>query len=555
MISTDDIADIFKLYSQLIDLHDLDSFKAKNYANASFRIDKLGLDLSALSKDEIEKIEGIGKSLASKIEEIKQTGSFKDLDELATKTPVGVAAMLKIKGIGPKKVGLIWRELGIESIGELLYACNENRLVDVKGFGEKTQSAIIESIQFLEQNQGKLHYATAIVLAEAWKEKINASIQPNQISITGDIRRMTEIIEEIDFCIEAIYTPSHIDAINQFYGSETAIFENNILTLRSEQFPLLRIYYTSAATYINTLFETTANPLHLEKLGYITTENKQSEEAIYTKYQTPYIMPELREGLNEIEYAKAGKYSQLITYPDLKGTLHNHSKWSDGMHSIEEMALYCIDMGYEYLGMCDHSKTAVYANGLKEDRVRAQHIEINQLNQKLYPFKIFKGIESDILMDGSLDYSDEVLATFDFVVASIHQNLKMDETKATERLIKAIENKYTTILGHPTGRLLLSRPGYPIDHSKVIDACAANGVVIELNAHPYRLDIDWRWIDYAMSKGVPISINPDAHKKEGFLDMYFGVCAARKGGLTKDFTFNTLSRAQIETYFENRKRK
>jgi DNA polymerase (family 10) len=555
MISTDDIADIFKLYSQLLDLHDIDSFKAKNYANASFRIDKLGLDLSALSKDEIEKIEGIGKSLASKIEEIKQTGSFKDLDELATKTPVGVAAMLKIKGIGPKKVGLIWRKLGIESIGELLYACNENRLVDVKGFGEKTQSAIIESIQFLEQNQGKLHYANAIVLAEAWKEKINASIQPNQISITGDIRRMTEIIEEIVFCIEAIYTPSHIDAINQFYGSETAIFENNILTLRSEQFPLLRIYYTSAATYINTLFETTANPLHLEKLGYITTENKQSEEAIYTKYQTPYIMPELREGLNEIEYAKAGKYSQLITYPDLKGTLHNHSKWSDGMHSIEEMALYCIEMGYEYLGMCDHSKTAVYANGLKEDRVRAQHIEINQLNQQLYPFKIFKGIESDILMDGSLDYSDEVLATFDFVVASIHQNLKMNETKATERLIKAIENKYTTILGHPTGRLLLSRPGYPIDHSKVIDACAANGVVIELNAHPYRLDIDWRWIDYAMSKGVPISINPDAHKKEGFLDMYFGVCAARKGGLTKDFTFNTLSRAQIETYFENRKRK
>jgi DNA polymerase (family 10) len=214
--------------------------------------------------------------------------------------------------------------------------------------------------------------------------------------------------------------------------------------------------------------------------------------------------------------------------------------------------VYCKELGYGYLGICDHSQSAFYANGLKPDRVLAQQSEIDKLNAKLSPFRIFKGIESDILFDGELDYPLEILKTFDFVVASIHSILKMDEEKATSRLIKAIENPYTTILGHPTGRLLLSRPGYPIDHKKVIDACAANGVVIELNAHPYRLDIDWTWISYCMEKNVMISVNPDAHEKMGYHDMYFGVCAARKGGLTAASCFNALKREDIACWFEKR---
>jgi DNA polymerase (family 10) len=218
------------------------------------------------------------------------------------------------------------------------------------------------------------------------------------------------------------------------------------------------------------------------------------------------------------------------------------------------MAEYCKEQGFEYLGICDHSQSAFYAEGLKPDRVLAQQIEIDELNKKLLPFKIFKGIESDILNDGSLDYPDDILKTFDFIVASVHSNLKMTEKKATARLIKAVENPYTTILGHPTGRLLLSRPGYPIDHKKVIDACAANGVIIELNAHPYRLDIDWRWIPYCMEKGVMISINPDAHSKQGYHDMYYGTCVARKGMLTKEMCFNFLNRNEIEVYFNSRKK-
>jgi DNA polymerase (family 10) len=279
-----------------------------------------------------------------------------------------------------------------------------------------------------------------------------------------------------------------------------------------------------------------------------------SEEEIFNSFGMQFIEPELREGLNEVELAKANKIPKLLELTDLKGILHNHSTYSDGLNTLKDMAVYCKELGYEYLGMCDHSQSAFYANGLKADRVMEQQREIDELNKKLAPFKIFKGIESDILNDGSLDYPEEVLKTFDFIVASVHSNLKMTEEKATARLLKAIENPYTTILGHPTGRLLLSRPGYPIDHKRIIDACAANNVIVELNAHPYRLDIDWRWIQYCIEKGVKISVNPDAHEKGGYHDMHYGVCAARKGMLTKEMCFNAMPLIEMEAYFKKKNR-
>ena len=303
----------------------------------------------------------------------------------------------------------------------------------------------------------------------------------------------------------------------------------------------------------NLLFITSGSEKHLEALKsnhkFNVLEIFDSEASIYKSMDLPYFIPELREGKFEFDLAQKNGLSSLVEEKDLKGILHNHSTYSDGNDTLKDMALYCKELGYEYLGICDHSKSAFYANGLKEDRIIQQHQEIEKLNKELAPFKVFKGIESDILSSGELDYSDDVLNTFDFIVASVHSNLRMDEEKATTRLIKAIENKYTTILGHPTGRLLLSRPGYPIDHKKVIDACSANEVVIELNANPYRLDIDWRWIQYAMEKGVMISINPDAHRKEGYHDMHFGVGAARKGGLTKKMTFNAFSLEEIALKF------
>jgi DNA polymerase (family 10) len=280
-----------------------------------------------------------------------------------------------------------------------------------------------------------------------------------------------------------------------------------------------------------------------------------TEEEAYQQAGLPFIPEELREGQLEPGLATNNIIPDLLEFKDLKGPLHNHSTYSDGRHSLKEMAAYCQSQGYEYLGIADHSRSAFYANGLDEDRIDQQHREIDQLNKEMAPFRIFKGIESDILIDGNLDYSDDILARFEYIVASVHSSLGMDRKKATARLLKAIQNPYTTILGHPTGRLLLRREGYPIDHKVIIDACASYGVVIEINANPWRLDLDWRWVHYAMEKGVMLSINPDAHEKEAFMDMKYGVLVGRKGGLTKQMTLNALDLDTLAGYLEKRKKK
>lgn len=533
-MTTEEIAQALKLTAQLMELHEENPFKINSIANAAYKLDKTDMDLRGKSLSELEQIEGIGKSIASKINELQVSGNLKELAEMVSKTPSGVIEMLRIKGIGPKKVGQLWRELEIESTGELLYACNENRLIALKGFGEKTQDQVKKQIEFFQLNIGKFHYASVEKFAFDLMDALKKKYKTEMVSLTGAMRRKCEIIEEIDILIACG------DDISIAEIENPSNIRINIITCAPEQF-------------YNKLFETTAAAEHLSQISYLNTQIFFSEEEIYKKYNLQYIEPELREGLNEITLAKENKIPQLITLSDLRGILHNHSTYSDGINTLKDMAEYCKELGYEYLGICDHSQSAFYAEGLKPDRVFSQHAEIDELNKKLFPFKIFKGIESDILNDGSLDYTEDVLKSFDFIVASVHSNLKMSEEKATARLLKAIENPYTTILGHPTGRLLLSRPGYPIDHKKIIDACATNGVVIELNAHPYRLDIDWRWIQYCMERGVKISINPDAHEKSGYQDMYYGTCAARKGMLTKEMCFNTLSLSEIELYFSKRK--
>ncbi len=530
-MSTQEITHALTLTAQLMELHDDNPFKIKSIQNAAYRLNKMGIDLQEKSLVELEKIEGIGKGIAAKINELLATGTLNELTELVAKTPLGVIDMLQIKGLGPKKVGRLWRELEIESIGELLYACNENRLITLKGFGIKTQEEITKQIEFFQLTVGKFHYASiekfAFDLVNALKKKYNTEF----VSLTGAMRRKCEIVEKIEILLAYPGKPN-IDEL-----STTKNIKIELITCTENEF-------------YSKLFETTATTTHLAKLHYqrSTIHNPLSEEEIYQSFNLQYIEPELREGLNEVEWAKENKIPRLIKFSDLRGVLHNHSTYSDGMNTLKEMAIHCKELGYEYLGICDHSKSAFYAAGLKPERIVEQHKEIDLLNQQLAPFKIFKGIESDILNDGSLDYSEDILKTFDFIVASIHSNLKMQEEKAMTRLLKAIENPYTTLLGHPTGRLLLSRPGYPIDHKKIIDACAANNVIIELNANPYRLDIDWRWIPYCLEKGVKISINPDAHEKNAYHDMYFGTCVARKGMLTKEMCFNTLSLNEMEEY-------
>ncbi|MHA4896118.1 helix-hairpin-helix domain-containing protein [Pedobacter sp. PWIIR3] len=552
------IARTLRLLSQLMELHNHNPFKIKSVANAAFKVDKLPFPIRDKNLEEIAQIDGLGKSISAKVWELLQTGTMEELEQILNDTPAGIVEMLGIKGIGPKKIYVIWKDLNIESVGELYYACNENRLIEAKGFGLKTQDEIRKVIEFKMAAHGKFLYAQAEPLVNKLFEDL--SIWLNQFSgepllgIAGDYRRCLEIIEEIDLVLGVENIDLIVSAISNFEPLVFETFNEHTLVALTPFGLKVKLYLVTRNEFYINWFKLTGNPDHVNKVLTLAGEGTyESEEAIYDKAGLTFVLPELREGLGEVELAKSGKLPILIEYGDLKGSLHNHSTWSDGVNTLEEMALYCRDhLQLSYLGMCDHSKSAFYANGLNEQRIYAQHKEIDALNLKMAPFKIFKGIESDILYDGALDYPDEILKTFDFVVASVHSILKMTEEKATSRLITAIENPYTTILGHPTGRLLLSRKGYPVDFKKVIDACAANGVVIEINANPLRLDLDWRWHRYALEKGVLFSINPDAHRTEGFHDMRYGILTARKGGLQASQCLNAFSLDQIASFFKDR---
>jgi len=547
------ISRTLRMLSQLMELHDVNPFKIRSIANAAFKVDKLPYPIADKSLEQIEKIEGIGKSIAAKIVELRDTGTIAEMDELLANTPEGVVEMMGIKGIGPKKVAIIWHDLGIENTGELFYACNENRLIEVKGFGLKTQEDIRKAIEFRMASNGKFLYAQVEKEAGELLDALKALFPSGLAEFAGDFRRLCEVISELVIVLGSRDQEIAFTTLLQSTVLNNVTANGNHISGELPNGLLVDIICVEKRYFYKELFLQTGNDEHTEAvLSRITDviDQPESEELIYIKSGLEFMKPELREGDIFIERAENNALPVLISYHDLKGTLHNHSTWSDGVNTIEEMALYCRDtLKLEYLGMCDHSKSAVYAKGLSIERVLQQQEEIDHLNKKLNGFKIFKGIESDILGDGSLDYPEEILKKFDFIVASVHSNLKMDEEKATARLIKAIENPYTTILGHPTGRLLLSRKGYPIDYKKVIDACAANKVVIEINANPLRLDLDWRWHQYALEKGVWLSINPDAHRNEGFADMHYGVIVARKGGLYKERCLNALSLQEITKVF------
>ncbi len=549
-----------------MELHDENSFKIRGYQNAIFNLDKVDIELGELALEALEKIDGIGKSIAKTISEINTNGVSSALQEYLNTTPQGIVELLDIKGIGPKKIKVLWKELGIESGHELKEAANAGLVAKLKGFGDKTQQTIINALEFKEANANKLHYADAEQLVAEIISRLK-TIQPEMIcEATGEIRRKMEVIELIDILIGLDDIDELEEALDESEDFEQILELSGPITWRGH-FKELRIpvqlSYCDKKAFVTEQFLRTGNANHINEIvkdklslkDIAKQGNFSSEAEIYQAANFAFIAPEMREGTFEIEAAKKGTLPDLVEMKDLKGILHNHSTYSDGKHSLEQMAIHCKNLGYEYLGICDHSKSAFYANGLNEDRLIQQHAEIDELNKKLAPFKIFKGIESDILYDGNLDYDDQVLASFDFIVASVHSILNMKLEKATQRLLTAIENPYTTILGHPTGRLLLRREGYPIDHKAVIDHCAKHNVVIEINANPWRLDLDWRWVHYALEQGVKLSVNPDAHEMEGYDDMYYGLLAGRKGGLTAEMTFNALSAEEIGKYFEERKSK
>lgn len=540
-----DISDALGFYAKLAELHNENPFRVKAFSAAAFNIKKVKDPLSNMTDEALSALPSVGKSVVASIRVVLESGTFPELEELKQKTPAGVLEMLRIKGLGPKKVHQIWKGMGISGVEELFDACRENRLVEQPGFGLKTQAEVSRAIEFSWGAKGKFHYARVEAPAIEIIDLLKSSMTDFRFEFTGEFRRKCEIIETVE-----ILTDAHVqDVIKRLAisGYEPDQDREMVSDVLGHKFGFI---HANISDFERIWFETTGSPAHIQALG---VEFSNSEAETYKTAGYDFIEPELREGRDELTWAKSGRLKGLISYSDLKGSLHNHSNYSDGLQSLEEMARFCKDMGLEYLGICDHSKSAGYANGLQVERVIQQHEEIEKLNAELTPFVIFKGIESDILGDGSLDYEPEILNRFDLVVASVHSNLKMDEAAANKRLGAAIENPYTHILGHPTGRLLLLREGYPIDHRYIIDACAANGVAIEINANPFRLDLDWRWIGYAQDKGVMISINPDAHEKHALNDMYFGTLAARKGGLSKEFTLNALNAEELKNWLHKKR--
>lgn len=559
------IAENFSLLSKLMDIHGDNSFKARIYGAAAFNIEKLPNQLADTPPEKIGSIKGIGDSTAKKIAEMLETGQLGILNEYIAKTPPGVIEMLNIKGIGPKKIQTIWKEMGIESVGELLYACNENRLTLYKGFGEKTQQNVQESIEFYQSQQGHFLYAEAEAIFPQIDTYLKRIFSPQTVHVTGAYRRQALTIEEMEFVVL-----ENNDTIKPKFQTaqppELLEEKENTILYKLKNGLKLRLH-TGKGKMDERLFTTSCSEEFLTAFTTSFPSIKYSgmdigDDSVFTEAKICVIPASMRETASIIEKARGNKFPSFIQPGDVKAIIHSHSKWSDGDNTLEQMAEECIKRGLEYLVISDHSKAAAYANGLTEERIREQHRQIDQLNEQYktlsagrQAFRIFKSIECDILGDGSMDYSNNILSTFDLVIASVHSNLKMTEEKAMMRLMKAIENPYTTILGHMTGRLLLSRNGYPVDHKKIIDACSANHVVIELNAHPRRLDIDWRFIDYAIDKGVLISIDPDAHSLDGYNDVKYGVLAAQKAGLTKEQNLSSSSLKEFEKFLAERRKK
>lgn len=541
-----EIAEYFSLLAKLMDIHGENAFKIKSYSNVAYTLDRLNDPLEDMTLAQIASIRGIGEALAQKIVDLLATKKLQILEEYIQKTPAGILEMLKIKGLGPKKIITIWKELGIESIGELLYACEENRLINYKGFGAKTQQSIQDALNYYLQNQGSFLYQQVQETVAQIENALTLNFPTAQYQVSGYYKRQMETLDFLD-----IVTTTPLSDLKTWLQEKGFILAEtpDYLSCKGPDNFELRWYMVDKDKFFIQDFILSCSPEFWTTWqllpNFDATKAFASELAIFEQVAIPFIPAAQREEPSIIQQASTKGLNKVIQASDIRGIIHSHSTWSDGLHTIEQMAVAAKAQGLEYLVISDHSKSAFYANGLQEDRIRAQHKEIDLLNKKLAPFVIFKSIESDILNYGSLDYPDEILDLFDLVIASVHSNLKMTEEKAMMRLMNAIENPYTSILGHATGRLLLSRKGYPINHEAIISACAEHNVVIELNAHPRRLDMDWRYIHQAMEQDVLISINPDAHAIDGFDDCKYGVLVAQKAGLTAAQNLSSFSLSEM----------
>jgi DNA polymerase (family X) len=542
-----------KSYIKLMELHNENEFKIKQFNSFVFEIENSPYGLKEILKRSQTGDYKLTEAKQTLLYDLLETETFPALDELMSKTPVGVWQMTKISGLGSKKVRILWQDLNCLDLNTLKHLCEQGEVSKIKGFGQKTEQNILESINYLLENESKLLMSEGELVAENVLKEIKDFLPEIDIQIVGDVARNLSEVSKIQFAIDAKDKSLVFGILNN-----NDLFEKD--AKNSSMFSW-KGFLMDVKCPIEVLALSQNKGLSLLKLNsseefmseYISKfqDQAQTEAEVFEKLGLPFIPTPLREVQN-IEFIESKDFDleKIVKASDIKGCLHNHSVYSDGQNTIAEMVSACKSMGLSYFGISDHSQTASYAGGLKVEEVIEQHKEIDEWNVRSSGFKIYKGIESDILNDGSLDYAADVLKTFDFIVASVHANLTMKKDDATARLIKAIENPYTTILGHPTGRLLVRRKGYELDMLKVIDACAANKVCIEINSNPWRLDLDWTFVRYAAEKGVMLALNPDAHEIDGLHDMQYGLKIAQKVALYPEQILNCLEQKEVEQFFK-----
>lgn len=562
-----EISRILNEIGVMLELMGESPFKSRAYYNGARTVELLQEDIKKLvDEDRLKDVKGIGKALNQKITELVTTGHLKYYDELKKEIPPGLFEMLKISGLGPKKARVLYDKLNITTLGELEYSCIENRLVSLPGFGERTQQKVLEGIQYLKKNKGRYLYPEAFEKASKLVDAMEKHTEVDQISIAGSLRRKMEMVKDIDILVASRDTEAVMDKFAGLPWVEKIVergsaklgvlldsgIKVDLRVVSQEQFPFALHHFTGSKEH-NTAMRHRAKGmcLKINEYGIFPQGEEKSVECrdeaeFFKSLGLQYIPPKIRENSGEVEVAEEETLPTLIEYGDIQGLFHVHTLYSDGSAGIEEMVEKVRSMGMKYIGISDHSRSAFYAGGLKEEDIKRQMEEIDRLNEQYDDFRIFKGIESDILADGFLDYPDKILASFDFVIASVHSNFRMDSETMTKRLVKALEHPQVTMLGHPTGRLLLAREGYPLDLEEIIKVSAHYNKIIELNANPHRLDLDWQWCRRAKEAGVRISINPDAHSPRGLEDVFYGVNIAQKGWLEKEDVFNALSLEEME---------
>ncbi|MEA2934330.1 MAG: polymerase [Variibacter sp.] len=546
------IATLLTEYGQRSGLRGDNRYRSKAYLRAAENIGALTEPLAEIiAEGRLREIPGVGDAIADIITKLYETGTHPSLEKMRADVPAGVRELLAVPGLRPDKVLKLHKELGISSMDELEGAARAGRLASIKGLGASLQSKILRGIEIHKSARGQLHLHRAAELLAAFENNLKRS-HPDVVSVTsaGDFRRACELVSDL----------SVVATVKRRRKPEILRLGNGA-----------KVHLTDELHYGATLLHATGSAKHIQALNEIAAAKRlklradglwkgakriagETEEAIYKSLGLAWIPPELREGLNEIELAKVNRLPRLLEDEDIRGILHAHTDRSDGVHTLEQMADATRDRGYAYFGVADHSKSAHYAGGLSIDEIEEQHREANRLNGRYgKQFHIFKGIESDILVDGSLDYDDHVLSRFDFVIASVHSRFALDRHSQTERILRAVWNPRTTILGHMTGRQLLRRPGYELDIEKVLKACADCGVAVEINANPWRLDIDWRWHQTALSLGCMLSVNPDAHSTKELDLTRWGVAMARKGGVPRERVLNCLTLARFQEYLDARR--